>query len=83
MGPSPTTWNERGSEWNRWDPHIHAPGTVREDGFGGDWDTYLTNIENSTPRIRALGITDYYSIETYSAVKAWKTKGRLLAFRAA
>jgi energy-coupling factor transporter ATP-binding protein EcfA2 len=77
MGPSTTKWNERGSEWNRWDPHIHAPGTVLEDQFGNDWDGYLKKIEDSNPPIRALGITDYYSIESYRTVRAWKEKSRL------
>lgn len=39
----------RGSEWRRWDPHIHAPGTVLNDqypSFEGEpteeaWDLYL------------------------------------------
>ena len=28
----------RGSRWHRWDPHLHAPGTLLNDQFGGDWD---------------------------------------------
>ena len=27
---------DRGSEWKRWEPHIHAPGTVLNNQFGGD-----------------------------------------------
>ena len=29
-----------GSRWQRWDPHVHAPGTVLNDQFGGakSWD---------------------------------------------
>ncbi len=69
--------NSRGSEWNRWDPHIHSPGTVFNDQFKGEWDKYLTAIEQSTPRIRALGITDYYSIRTYQEVKKRKAADRL------
>src|SRR6266480_3798024 len=73
----PPIWNPRGSLWHRWDPHIHAPGTVLEDGFAGDWEAYLKKIENASPPIRALGITDYYSIGTYRKVREWKNKGRL------
>ncbi len=51
--------------WLRWDVHIHAPGTSQNDKFGGNWDAYLTRIENSTPPPVALGITDYFSIATY------------------
>jgi len=67
----------RGSEWHRWDPHLHAPGTALNDQFGGQWDEYLTAIEQSSPRIHALGITDYYSIRTYQEVRAQKVRGRL------
>jgi hypothetical protein len=70
-------WNIRGSVWNRWDPHLHAPGTMLADKFAGDWETYLTNIEKSEPRIRALGVTDYFCIETYKEVRKRKTAGRL------
>ena len=68
----------RGSEWMRWDPHIHAPGTVLNDQFGsGDWDGYLKKIEQSEPRIRAIGVTDYYVTDTYRRVVAEKASGRL------
>jgi hypothetical protein len=50
-----------GSCWHRWEPHIHAPGTVLNDQFRGadSWEDYLTALENTTPPIRAIGITDY------------------------
>ena len=55
----------RGSLWHRWDPHIHAPGTLMNDQFKGDWDGYLKAIESAAPRVDALGVTDYLSIGTY------------------
>ncbi|KQW50981.1 hypothetical protein ASC77_25340 [Nocardioides sp. Root1257] len=68
----------RGSIWRRWDPHIHAPGTALNNQFGADdWDEYLTLIETSDPRIEALGVTDYYSIEDYEKVVGFKADGRL------
>lgn len=47
--------------------------------FGAeDWDEYLTLIEQSEPRIEALGITDYYSIEDYEKIRAFQNDdGRL------
>jgi hypothetical protein len=70
--------NLRGSIWHRWDPHIHAPGTLLSDQFNGDWDGYLTAIENSNPTIRALGITDYLCLETYKEVRKRKAQDRRL-----
>ena len=55
---------------HRWDPHLHAPGTLLNDQFGGDWDAYLDRIEKSEPRIEALGVTDYFCcIDTYKEAR--------------
>src|ERR1700730_7861072 len=61
------TTSNSGSHWNRWEPHIHAPGTVLNDQFKGadKWERYLEALEKATPAIRALGVTDYYNTETY------------------
>lgn len=70
-----------GSRWLRWDPHFHAPGTALNDQFGkeqSDFDAYLKKIETSTPNIRAIGVTDYYLLDTYERVAEAKTaEGRL------
>lgn len=61
----------RGSIWRRWDPHLHAPGTVLNDQFGADsLDAYLTAIETADPEVVALGITDYLSTACYERVLA-------------
>jgi hypothetical protein len=69
---------DSGACWHRWEPHIHAPGTVLNDQFKGadPWNDYLTALESRTPVIRALGITDYYSLSTYERVVEEKGKGR-------
>lgn len=69
--------SSRGAEWRRWDPHIHAPGTLLADQFGGNWEGYLTRIETAQPVIEALGVTDYFSIRTYQEVAKRKAAGRL------
>lgn len=60
----------RGSEWNRWDPHIHSPDTVLNDQFRGTdpWSSYLDALETKIPRIRAIGVTDYYLTDNYEKV---------------
>lgn len=69
--------NPRGSIWHRWDPHIHAPGTLLNDQFANDWDTYLASIEGAQPVVRALGITDYFCIDAYWEARRHKLAGRL------
>lgn len=69
----------RGSQWRRWEPHIHAPGTVLNDQFGGTdpWEDYLRALEQLTPEVEAIGLTDYYVTDTYEEVLRQKASGRL------
>ena len=71
----------RGSEWRRWEPHIHAPGTVMNNQFSGPtaWHDYLTALEQATPAIEAIAVTDYYVTDTYEEVLRNKAAGRLPA----
>jgi hypothetical protein len=69
-----------GSQWHRWEPHIHAPGTIFNNQFKGPtaWDDYLASLEQATPVIRAIAVTDYYCTDTYQRVVAeMKQNGRL------
>ena len=66
-----------GSRWLRWDPHIHAPGTLRNDQFGGDWDAYIRRLEEAHPAVSALGITDYFTLRTYKEVRRRRQAGAL------
>lgn len=69
----------RGSEWRRWEPHIHAPGTILNNQFGGadPWGNYLTVLEGLVPKIEAIGVTDYYVTDTYEEVVRQQGVGRL------
>lgn len=69
----------RGSEWHRWEPHIHAPGTILNNQFGAadPWGTYLTTLEGLTPKIEAIAVTDYYVTDTYEEFLKHKAAGRL------
>lgn len=69
----------RGSEWRRWEPHIHAPGTAMNNQFRGPtaWDDYLSALEQATPVIEAIAVTDYYVTDTYEEVMRQKALGRL------
>lgn len=51
------------------------------DQFTGDdaWEQYLVALETSSPVIRAIGVTDYYSTESYERVLKAKATGRLPA----
>ena len=57
----------RGSEWRKWDLHIHAPDTKLNDQFtttdGDVWDEYCQRLHDSD--VQAFGITDYFSADGY------------------
>ena len=69
----------RGSEWHRWDPHIHAPGTILNNQFGAadPWEPYLATLEGRSPEIEAIAVTDYYVTDTYEDFLKHKAAGRL------
>nr|AGS53326.1 hypothetical protein [uncultured bacterium contig00013] len=60
-----------GSEWHRWDVHIHTPGTALNDQFKCTIDDFIRAIKEKSKEkdIIALGITDYYSIDNYEKIK--------------
>ena len=66
----------RGSEWRRWDLHIHAPGTALNDQFDS-WEEYLATLESADAAVAVLGITDYLSLRGYKRVIAERAGGRL------
>jgi ABC-type lipoprotein export system ATPase subunit/phage shock protein A len=56
----------RGSEWRKWDLHLHAPGTKLNNQFAvdeGGWDEYCQRLHDSN--VQAFGITDYFSVDCY------------------
>ena len=55
----------RGSEWRKWDLHVHTPASF-EHGFG-DWDDYIAAL-GEVRDIAVLGITDYFTIEGYKKI---------------
>jgi hypothetical protein len=79
--PAQPIASNSGSHWHRWEPHIHAPGTVLNDQFRGAdrLEQYLDALEKAAPAIRALSVTDYYSTESYERVVEAKRNGRLPA----
>ena len=69
----------RGSEWRKWDLHLHTPETAKNDQFGGGenvWEEYISKLE-ANKEIAVLGITDYFSIDNYLLLKSKQGEGRL------
>lgn len=65
--------NYRGSEWRKWDLHMHSFGTKMNNQFGDDVDAYLQKIEDSD--VAVFGITDYFNVNTqFETINQFKSK---------
>lgn len=65
----------RGSEWRRWDLHLHTKDTNKNDNFKSPtFDDFCLILFRKAldSNISAIGITDYFSIENYKKVKRFQ-----------
>ena len=62
----------RGSEWRRWDLHVHTPLSALDNGFGNDFDAYAKELfEKALAReIAVIGVTDYFMINGFKELRA-------------
>ena len=62
---------KKGSEWNKWDLHVHTPCSIIQD-YGGDteevWEKYITDLENLPKEFKVLGINDYIFLDGYKKI---------------
>ncbi|MBV6518791.1 MAG: hypothetical protein DCC43_01835 [Candidatus Brocadia sp.] len=71
----------RGSEWRKWDLHVHSPLTILNNQYpklqdgSPDWEAFISKLELLD--IAVVGITDYFTIDGYKKVKEFKKQGRL------
>lgn len=68
---------KRGSEWRKWDLHIHTKGTNKSDQFSSsNFDEFCKvffrkALDND---IKAIGVTDYFSVSNYKQVLEFVNK---------
>lgn len=68
-----TSPESQGSLWRRWDPHVHIPGTLRNNNFKATTvEDALNILAKRTPAIEVVGVTDYYTTASFHrAIGAW------------
>lgn len=61
----------RGSEWRRWDLHVHTPYSALSHGFGTDFEAYAKTLLTKAveANVAAIGVTDYFTIDGYKALR--------------
>lgn len=65
---------ETGSEWRKWDLHVHTKDTNKNDNFTSqDFDSFCIAMFKKALKkdIKAIGITDYFDINNYKRVKVF------------
>ncbi len=70
----------KGSEWRKWDLHIHTPKSIIQH-YGGDsdeaWEKFISDLEKLPSEYKAIGINDYIFLDGYKKVLDYKSAGRL------
>lgn len=54
----------KGSEWRKWDLHVHSP---ESNGFIGDWQQFKEQLKNADCDV--IGINDYFSVAGYKKIQ--------------
>jgi ABC-type lipoprotein export system ATPase subunit len=57
-----TNW-PKGSQWRKWDLHVHSPASY---GFSGDWNQFVIQLGNADCDV--IGINDYFSVAGYREI---------------
>lgn len=70
----------KGSEWRKWDLHVHTPLSIVQH-YGGNsdeiWEKFIKDLEELPEEFSAIGINDYLFVDGYKKVLDFKEKGRL------
>ncbi len=73
-------FNKKGSEWNKWDLHIHTPASIVQYYGNNDdetWEKFIDDLENLPKEFKVIGINDYLFLDGYKKVLEYKKNGRL------
>ncbi|MCX5782141.1 MAG: hypothetical protein NT145_05505 [Elusimicrobia bacterium] len=52
----------KGSEWRRWDFHVHTPASAFAHSFGDNWDNYVEKLIDALIKhnVSAIVTADYF-----------------------
>ncbi|MDD2656663.1 MAG: hypothetical protein PHQ18_03810 [Patescibacteria group bacterium] len=71
----------RGSEWSKWDLHVHTPFSHTSEYAGATeeekWESFIKGLETLPKDIKVIGINDYLFLDGYKEVLKYKDAGRL------
>lgn len=63
---------DKGSEWKKWDLHVHTPFSIYQ-RFGNNddatWEKYIQDLENLPEDFAVIGVNDYLFLDGYAKLK--------------
>lgn len=72
----------KGSEWRKWDLHVHTPLSIYQ-RFGNNddetWETYIKDLESLSEDFAVIGINDYLFLDGYKKLKNEQTVNNRLS----
>jgi ABC-type cobalamin/Fe3+-siderophores transport system ATPase subunit len=73
--------NTRGSEWRKWDLHVHTPASLIQQYKGQSdeqkWEEFISDLEKLPSEFSVIGINDYLFIDGYEKILEYKQQGRI------
>lgn len=71
----------RGSQWRKWDLHVHTPASIVHHYPGEDpWPAFLDDLEHLPLEFKVLGVNDYIFLDGYRRILNEREHGRLANF---
>lgn len=71
----------KGSEWRKWDLHVHTPFSIVNYYYGNSddekWENFISDLEKLPTEFKVIGINDYIFIDGYKKVLDFKKNDRL------
>ena len=70
----------KGSNWRKWDLHVHTPASLVHNYPGTSeesWESFIADLEGLPEEFKVIGINDYIFIDGYRRVLEYKDAGRL------
>jgi len=64
---------KRGSEWHKWDLHVHTPSSALQHSLGENWDSYVERLIATAKahQVAAIATADYFTIEGYEKLLSY------------
>jgi len=67
------TQYSKGSEWRKWDLHVHSP---YSHGYSGTWAQFIDQLKSADSQV--IGINDYNSVGGYKRLMAEIESGEVV-----